>query len=301
MTAAVPKVRSTFVPVAALIAAIVSFQYGATLAKALFPVAGAEGTTTLRLVFGAIFLAAVMRPWRVELTRGTIPSLIGYGASLAAMNLLFYSALRTIPLGIAVALEFSGPMLLAVLASRRASDFAWIVLAVAGLLLLSPLHASHPLDPAGVLYALGAGGCWVLYILFGQKAGRVLGPRATAFGMAIAAILILPVGLHHAGTSLVRPSILLTAAAVGLFSGALPFSLEMMALTGLSARVYGTLTSLEPAVGALMGLALLHEVLDAQQWAGIAIVVAAAAGATLTSRAPPMHPELPLPEHDTDP
>jgi inner membrane transporter RhtA len=280
------------VPIIALLGAIVSVQYGATLAKALFSTVGAEGTTTLRLVTGALILGIVMRPWRVRLNRDVLPSLIGYGVTLAAMNLLFYLALRTIPLGIAVSLEFTGPLAVATLSSRRKIDFLWIGLAVAGILLLSPpIHTAHPIDPLGAACALGAGACWALYIVFGQKAGGALGHQTTALGMTLAAILVLPVGLAHAGAALFQPSILLSAFVVGLFSSAVPFSLEMVALTRIPARLYGTLTSLEPAFGAVMGMILLQEMLTLSQWVGIAIVVAAALGAALTMRKPAATPE----------
>jgi inner membrane transporter RhtA len=287
-----PQVASLVIPIVALLGAIVSVQFGASLAKGLFPVVGAEGTTALRLVTGALILGIVMRPWRVRLNRRILPALIGYGVTLAAMNLLFYLALRTIPLGIAVSLEFTGPLAVATLSSRRRIDFLWIGLAVAGILLLSPpVHTEHPIDPLGAACALGAGASWALYILFGQKAGGELGHQTTALGMTLAAILVLPVGLAHAGAALFQPPILLSALAVGLFSSAVPFSLEMVALTRMPARVYGTLTSLEPAFGALMGMILLQEMLTLSQWVGIAVVVAAALGAAVTMRKPAATPE----------
>ena len=283
---------SLIVPIAALIGAMISVQYGATLAKGLFGTVGAEGATALRLGTGALILGVLMRPWRGTLPRKMMPALIGYGATLGAMNLLFFLALRTIPLGIAVSLEFSGPLLVATLSSRRKIDFAWIALAVAGIALLSPpLHSDHPLDPTGVVMALGAGASWALYIVFGQKAGGVLGSRTTALGMALAAVLVLPVGVIHAGAGLFRPAILLSAIAVGIFSSAVPFTLEMAALTRMPARVYGTLTSVEPAIGALMGLAFLGEALSPPQWAGIAVVVAAALGTAITMRRPRAGPD----------
>ena len=279
------------VPFAALLVAMVSIQYGATLAEALFPAVGAQGTTALRLSFAAAMLAAFLRPWRKPVPRAALPALIGYGLVLGAMNLSFYMALRTIPLGIAVAIEFSGPLLVSVLASRKPADFVWIGLAAAGLLLISPpLHSAQALDPAGLAYAFGAGAFWALYIVFGKKAGAALGSQATALGTGVAALLVLPVGIAHSGAALLQPPVLLAALGVGLFSSALPYSLEMVALTRMPARVYGTLTSVEPAIGALMGLWLLNQSLSGRQWAGIAIVVTAALGAALTLRQPPISP-----------
>ena len=286
------RAAATLPAIAALLGGMLSILYGATLARRMFPVVGAQGTTALRLVFGAAILSVILRPWRARPSRRIVPALIGYGVVLGVMNLCFYMAIRTIPLGVAVSLEFCGPLLVSTLSSRRASHFAWIGLAIAGLLLLSPPpHSTHRLDPVGVAYALGAAACWALYIVFGQKAGGELGPQTTAIGTLIGACLILPVGILHAGRALIQPAVLLSAIGVGVFSSALPFSLEMMALTRLPARVYGTLTSLEPAVGALMGLVLLGQMLSARQWAGIGVVVAAALGAALSSRTPPVMPE----------
>ncbi len=286
------RAAATLPAIVALLGAMISILYGATLAKRMFPVVGAQGTTALRLVFGAAILAIILRPWRARPPLPIVPALIGYGVVLGVMNLCFYMAIRTIPLGVAVSLEFCGPLLVSTLSSRRASHFAWIGLAIAGLLLLSPpLHSTHRLDPGGTAYAIGAAACWALYIVFGQKAGGELGPQTTAIGTLIGACLILPVGILHAGRALIEPAVLLSAIGVGVFSSALPFSLEMMALTRLPARVYGTLTSLEPAVGALMGLVFLGQMLSARQWVGIGVVVAAALGAAMSSKTPPVAPE----------
>ena len=280
------------VAIAALVGAMVSILYGATLAIRMFPVVGAQGTTALRLAFGAAILGVILRPWRARPSRRVLPALLGYGLVLGTMNLMFYMSIRTIPLGIAVALEFCGPLLVSTLSSRRASHFVWIGCAIGGLWLLSPSSGrAHSLDPAGVAYALGAASCWALYIVFGQRAGRELGSRTTAIGTFIGACLILPVGIAHAGHTLLRPAVLLSALGVGVFSSALPFSLEMMALTRLPARVYGTLTSMEPAVGALLGMVFLGQVLSLRQWGGIAVVVAAALGAATSVRAAPLLPE----------
>lgn len=282
-----PRADIGAMPIVALLGAMVSVQTGASFAKGLFPLVGAEGTTLLRLVAGALILTVALRPWRGRPSRAALPWLIAYGVTLGSLNLLFFAALRTIPLGIAVALEFTGPLLVATLSSRRARDFVWVALAVAGILLLSPLvHAHDPLDPTGVLLALGAGGCWALYIVFAQKAGAELGVRTTAWGMAIAALVALPFGIAGVEPVLAQPSILISAMLVGLLSSALPFWLEMVALTRMPARVYGMLTCLEPALGALIGSLFLHESLTALQCAGIAAVIAAAFGTALTARSP---------------
>ncbi|MDX8433647.1 DMT family transporter [Mesorhizobium abyssinicae] len=274
-------------PVLGLLAAMLSVQVGAAFAKGLFPVVGAQGTTTLRLVAGALMLAMVLRPWRVRPSRAVLPWLIAYGVTLCFMNLLFYAALTRIPLGICVALEFTGPLLVATLTSHRARDLAWVALALAGVVLLSPFaDVRQALDPIGVLLALAAGGCWALYIFFAQKAGAELGGRTTAWGMAIAAALSLPFGLTDIVPKIAEPHVLALAVIVGLLSCALPFWLEMMALTRIPARVYGMMACLEPALGALIGFLFLHERLTALQCAGIAAVILAAFGTAITARPP---------------
>lgn len=275
--------RSTLVGIAALMVAMVSFQFGASLAKTLFPLVGAQGATTLRQGFGALMLAIVMRPWRTPVTRAGLPALLGYGVALGIMNLLFYMALNTVPLGVAVALEFVGPLAVAAFGLRRATDALWLVLAVAGLVLLMPLRGSaHAIDPTGAALALAAGTCWALYIVFGQRAGRAFGTHASGYGAIIAAVVAAPVGIHHAGWGLLSPAILPAALALAFLSSALPYTLEMMALNRMPARVYGTLTSLEPALGSLVGLVLLHEALSVVQWLAIGAIVVASIGTTLT-------------------
>lgn len=283
-TAARDGRRTVLLPLAALLVAMVSIQFGASFAKRLFPVVGAEGTTALRLGLASIILFAVLRPWRSRLSRASLPALLVYGASLGAMNLLFYMAIRTVPLGIAVALEFVGPLAVAMVSSRRAIDFAWIALAVAGLALLLPAFgAAGSIDPAGAALALAAGGCWALYIVFGQKAGAAHGAQATAFGSIVAALIVMPIGIAHAGTSLLAPPVLLTGLVVALLSSALPYSLEMIALTRLPTRTFGTLMSGEPAVAAVIGFAVLGEALTPVQWLGIGAVMLASAGTALTA------------------
>jgi inner membrane transporter RhtA len=231
-------------------------------------------------------LALVFRPWRSLPDRRAWRPILAYGVSMGIMNHLFYNALARVPLGLAVALEFTGPLAVAMVGSRRPIDFLWIALAVCGLLLiLKPGQAaSSALDPVGVILALGAGVCWALYIIFGQKAGGEHGMQSTALGMIIAALVGAPIGLVQAGTAVFSPSVLATGAVVGFLGSALPYALEMVALTRLPTRTFGTLMSLEPAVGALAGFVLLHQVLSHAQWLAIAAVVAASVGATATIR-----------------
>lgn len=282
-----PPAHAGTLPVIGLLGAMLSVQVGAAFAKGLFPVLGSEGTTVLRLAIGALMLAAVLRPWQVLPTRRGLPWLVAYGVTVAVMNMLFYAALERIPLGICVALEFTGPLFVATLGSRRLLDVVWVGLAVAGIVLLSPFaDVSRGLDPLGVLLALAAGGCWGLYIIFAQKAGAELGVRTSAYGMAIAAVIALPFGFSAAQPYLTDPHVMAGAAVVGLFSSALPFWLEMMVLARMPARVYGLLVCLEPAGAALTGFLFLHEKVSVLQGAGIAAVIAAAVGTALTAKPP---------------
>jgi inner membrane transporter RhtA len=279
------KTNTVAVPVAVLIAAMFCFQLGAVLAKGLFPAVGAAGTTALRMALASLMLLAVWRPWRMRASRRELRVIVCYGLALGCMNFFFYLSLRSIPLGIAVALEFAGPLALAMAASRRAIDFAWILMAALGLLALLPLgFGSAPLDTPGVACALAAGVFWALYIYFGRKAGAAHGGQTTALGMVVGAIVIVPIGVAQAGAQLVSPAILPVALTVALLSSALPYSLEMLAMPRLPTRTVGVLMSLDPALGALSGLCFLGEHLSWVQWAAIASIMAASAGSAATSR-----------------
>ncbi|WHS58690.1 threonine/homoserine exporter RhtA [Pseudomonas sp. G2-4] len=277
------SLASTLYPVALLLIAMASIQSGASLAKSMFPVVGAQGTTTLRLIFASIIMVILLRPWRAKLTAQSLRTVIVYGMALGGMNFLFYMSLRTVPLGIAVALEFTGPLAVAIYASRRAIDFLWIALALIGLLLLIPTGAaSAGIDLVGAGYALGAGLCWALYILFGQKAGADNGVQTAALGVMIAALFVAPIGIVHAGAALLTPSLIPIAIGVAILSTALPYTLEMISLTRIPARTFGTLMSIEPAFGALSGLVFLQEYLSLAQWTAITCIILASVGATLT-------------------
>jgi inner membrane transporter RhtA len=279
--------RSVLLPIGSLMLSMTSFQFGSALAKQLFPIMGAQGATAMRLGVGAVILWILRQPWRRFAGRHDWASLWGYGITLGAMNLCFYMALRTIPLGIAVALEFIGPLAIALIGSRRLLDLLWVVLVVAGLALLLPWREhAQALDPVGVMYALGAAVGWASYIVLGRRAGMAFGSDAVALGSAIGALLAVPVGIGYAGAALLTPSALPFVIGVAILSSALPYSLEMYSLTRLPARTVGILVSVEPALGALLGLAFLDEHLDVFQWTAIAAIIAASIGAGFDARDP---------------
>jgi len=291
MSAKPSNIAPLLFPLGLLIIAMISIQSGASLAKSLFPVVGAQGTTALRLIFASLILLLVLRPWRARLTARSLRTVMLYGISLGSMNMLFYMSLQTVPLGIAVALEFTGPLAVALWASRKLIDFLWVALAVIGLLLLIPIgESSTSIDLVGAGYALGAGACWAAYIVFGQKAGADNGIQTAALGVTIAALFIAPIGVVHAGTALLDVSLIPAALGVAVLSTALPYSLEMVALTRMSARTFGTLASLEPVFAALSGLIFLHEDLSFTQWMAIGAIIVASIGATLGST--PTKPQL---------
>ncbi|MBF6027205.1 threonine/homoserine exporter RhtA [Pseudomonas sp. P115] len=283
MTTSSRSLAPALFPIGLLLIAMASVQSGASLAKSMFPIVGAQGTTALRLIFASVIMLLLLRPWRAKLTAKSLRTVIIYGMALGGMNFLFYMSLRSVPLGIAVALEFTGPLAVAIYASRRAVDFLWIALAITGLLLLIPMgEASQGIDPLGAAYALGAGICWALYILFGQKAGNDNGVQTAALGVMIAALFVAPIGIMHAGAALLTPALIPVALGVAILSTALPYTLEMVALTRLPARTFSTLMSIEPAFGALSGLLFLQEHLSLAQWLAITCIILASVGATLT-------------------
>ena len=274
-----------WLPVVILLIAMTSIQSGASLAKSLFPLVGAPGVTALRLALGTLILAVVFKPWRLRFTRAQRVPLLMYGLSLGAMNYLFYLSIQTVPLGIAVALEFTGPLAVALFGSRRAVDFVWVLLAVLGLWFLLPLgkDVAH-VDLTGAACALGAGACWALYIITGQRAGADHGPATVALGSLIAAVIFVPLGAVQAGEALWHWSILPLGLGIAILSTALPYSLEMVALTRMPTRTFGTLMSMEPALAAVSGMLFLNETLSLVQWLALLSIIAASMGSTLTLR-----------------
>jgi inner membrane transporter RhtA len=274
-------------PLIALLGSLVSLCAGTSFAKSLFPAVGAEGTTTYRLVFATVMLMLLWRPWRRSWCWADLPPLALYGVNLGVMNLLFYRSLETIPLGLAVAIEFTGPLAVAVYTSRKPLDYLWVLLAMGGLGLILPWPgSSEPLNPLGMGFALAAGGCWAVYIVIGQKVARRYGTWATPMGMLFAALVVTPVGWSVAGPALFNPQWLLAGLAVALLSSAIPYTLEMYALQHLPKHTFSLLLSLEPAVGAMAGWWVLSEPLSARQLSAMALIMLASMGSAYAMQRP---------------
>jgi len=272
-------------PIAVLLIAMLSLQAGASLAKSLFPAVGATGITALRLGFGTLILCVIFKPWRLRFSREQRLPLLMYGLALGTMNFTFYLAIRTVPLGVAVGLEFTGPLALALFGSRRPLDFVWVLLAVIGLWFLLPFGTGMTaIDPLGAALAVSAGACWAIYILAGQRAGAEHGPATVAIGSLIASVIFVPLGLTFAESGIWTWAVMPVALLVALLSSAIPYSLEMIALTRLPARIFGTLMSLEPAMAAFSGMLFLGETLTGLQWLALLAIIIASAGSTLTMR-----------------
>jgi inner membrane transporter RhtA len=274
-------------PPALLLVSIVSIQLGAAVAVNLFPVLGPVATAFLRLAFSAVLLIAATRHTIAWGARRHAGALLLYGTILGVMNLSFYGAIARIPLGIAVAIEFVGPLGLAAATSRRGRDFAWIGLAVLGIALLTP-EIGSTLDPLGVALAGVTGLCWAGFTVMTQRIGRALpGNSGLAIGMAVAALVVLPVELAVGGLGGLDVGLLVAVLAVAILSTALPLSLEFEALKRMTARTYGILVTLEPAVAALVGALLLGQAMGLQGLLAVACVSAAALGVTISDRRDP--------------
>ncbi|MBC7466107.1 MAG: EamA family transporter [Bdellovibrio sp.] len=276
-----------------ILISMLSIQFGASLAKQLFPIAGPSGTTMLRVCLAALILLIIWRPWRIKFTSTQIKLFTGYGICLGAMNILFYLALARIPLGIAVALEFTGPLVLSLITSKKAIDIFWAILAGVGIYLVLPVSETNAnaLDLIGILLALAAGVFWALYIIFGQNSGKnTHSGHATAIGMTFAAFVTIPFGVYFNSAEVFQISILPLGLAIAVLSSALPYSLEMMAMKNISTTTFGVLMSLEPAIAALMGFLFLNENLTAIQIAAIACIIVASVGsaASLKNRSAPV-------------
>ena len=278
--------RPLLLAVISVILAMLTIQSGASIAKQLFPQVGPEGTTALRLGFSALVLWLVFRPWRsLPSGRRDWQAILIYGLCLGGMNLLFYLAIARIPLGIGVALEFTGPLAVALFASRRKRDLLWVGCAIAGILLLLPdMRGVDALDPIGVVLALAAGACWAGYILFGKKTNsQSSGGITVALGMTVAAAFLVPIGAVSQGMALLSWEVLPLGFLVGVLSSAIPYSLEMVALRHMTSQNFSVFMSLEPAIAALAGFLILAELLTLWQWLAIGLVIVASLGSSLTA------------------
>jgi inner membrane transporter RhtA len=275
--------------VPAVLLSIISFQCGAALAKGIFPVLGAVATSSLRIVLSAVILVIFNRPNIRNLTRAQWKAVALYGLTLGAMNIIFYMAIARIPLGLGVALEFIGPLVLALTGSKRIVDFLWVVLAAAGIILIEP-WGNKAVDVIGVLLALLAGVFWAAYILIGGHISQIMdGRKAVTIGMIFASALVLPIAIADGLLSHLRPAMFISGVGLAVLSSAIPFTLEMSALRKIPAKTFSILMSLEPAVAALSGLVFLHEYLSMYEWLAVALIIVASGGATLTKKKP-AHP-----------
>lgn len=283
----VPHVRrrsgiADFIPPHVLVfLSIISVQLGASLAKKVFPAIGSSGTVFLRLGFGAIILLLIWRPRLHKYSRSEALLVGLFGLTIAVMNASFYAAIARIPLGIAVTLEFIGPLGVAVATSRRIQDLLWVVLAAAGIFLLAPVD-NAAIDPVGVGFALLAASGWAAYILLMVRVGRALpGGGGLAVSMSIAALVIAPLGIASGGSTLLQPDILLMGLGIAILSSVIPFSLELEILRHLSARVFGVLMSLEPAIATLIGFLVLGETVGPRAIIAMTLIVIASGGVSL--------------------
>jgi inner membrane transporter RhtA len=272
------------IAVFAVIGAMASLGIGASVAKTLFSELGPLGVSAYRIGIGALLLLVWFRPWRWSTDLQTWLRILPYGLSLALMNMAFFTAIQTLPIGVAIAIEFTGPLALSIFASKRVTDLIWVALAILGLFLLSPLVDSDTaLDPKGVAFALLAGVFWASYIVMGRRASHLRPGQATALGMGVAALIALPFGMAQAGMSLLDPRLLVAGLTIGILSSALPYTLEMFALRRLPIRTFGVVLSVEPAFGAIAGAIILGEIMNQGQWLAIACIMAASAGCTATA------------------
>lgn len=271
-------------PIPAVLFAIISVQSGAAIAKTLFPAIGAAGTASLRIGISAIILLAVYRPNLLKITPNQWKIVIPYGLSLGAMNLIFYLAIERIPIGLAVTLEFIGPLVVAVIGSKRLIDYLWVLLAAIGIVLIAP-WSNNGIDLLGVLFALLAGALWAAYIVLGTKVSKIMkGGDAVATGMLFASILIVPFGILENGLTNLTPTFLYLGIALALLSSAIPFTLEMKALAQLPARTFSILMSLEPAAASIFAFIFLQEHLAFNEILAVVFVVIASVGSTITSK-----------------
>ncbi|OIV40866.1 EamA family transporter [Flavobacterium johnsoniae] len=271
-------------PVSAVLLAIISVQCGAAIAKTLFPAIGAAGTASMRIGVSAVILLLAYRPNLKAIRADQWKIVIPYGMALGAMNLIFYLAIERIHIGLAVTLEFIGPLLVAIIGSKRLIDYCWVLLAALGIILIAP-WTNDRLDILGVIFALLAGALWAAYIVLGGKISKIMnGGQAVSTGMLFAAILILPFGFFENGLTNLTPKLFGMGVALALLSSAIPFTLEMKALGQLPPRTFSILMSLEPAAASICAFIFLQESLNFYEILAVICVIIASAGSTLTAK-----------------
>ncbi|WP_160136235.1 EamA family transporter [Chryseobacterium sp. c4a] len=277
------------IAIPATLLAIICVQGGASIAKQLFPAIGAIGTVTLRIVLSAILLTLINRPKFSQFNAQKWKYCAMYGVGLACMNLIFYMAIQRIPLGLAVTVEFAGPLFLALALSRKVLDVVWALLACIGILLIVPWKSDH-IDLVGLGLAFLAGIFWAIYIVMGGKVSKIMdGKDAVTTGMLFASLVIIPFTIWDGAVFNITPAIFAKGLGVAILSSALPFSLEIMALKRLPAKTFSILMSLEPAFAALSGLVFLAEELTFLQWISIGCVIAASIGTTIFNKTATAH------------
>ena len=269
-----------------LIIAMISVQSSGSLAKILFHDFPILTVAAMRLLLGALILALIFKIWQINFRQVKWQAIISYGFALAGMNALFYLSIDRLPLGIAVSFEFVGPLSVALYYARQKFDFVWVGLAILGLILLFPFdQVSEGLDLIGIGFALGAGACWAIYIVAGQKPSGISGNHTVCLGMFIGMLCLMPVALFSGfSIAVFEPSNFIYFIALAVLASALPFTLEMIALRHLTPLSFGTLMSIEPAIAALSGFIFLGEQLLWNQWLALATIICASMGCTYTTQ-----------------
>lgn len=269
-----------------LFIAMLCVQSSGSLAKILFQQFPVLTVSAMRMLLGALILAIIFQIWKINFKSVRWSSILSYGIALAGMNGLFYLSIERLPLGIAVSFEFIGPLSVALYYARQKYDLLWVGMAILGLILLFPFdQASQSLDLVGIALALGAGACWAIYIIAGQRPSGISGNHTVCLGMFVGMLCLMPIAMFSGMTSDVfQPPHLFYFVALAILASALPFTLEMIALRNLTAMSFGTLMSLEPAIAALSGFVFLNEQLLWTQWLALSTIIMASIGCTYTTQ-----------------
>ncbi|PJG43399.1 transporter [Acinetobacter tandoii] len=280
------KNSSYFQAVFLLFIAMLCVQSSGSLAKILFQQFPVLTVSAMRMLLGALILAIIFQIWKINFKRVRWSSILSYGVALAGMNGLFYLSIERLPLGIAVSFEFIGPLSVALYYARQKYDLLWVCMAILGLILLFPFdQATQSLDLTGIAFAIGAGACWAVYIIAGQRPSGISGNHTVCLGMFVGMLCLMPVALFSGMTSNVfQPPNLFYFVGLAILASALPFTLEMIALRNLTALSFGTLMSLEPAIAALSGFVFLNEQLLWTQWLALGTIITASIGCTYTTQ-----------------